>query len=79
MMADIPFEALEEQVKNLSTLQKIKLVEAVMATIKEDFIEIQPADKRTLWYGMCADLGNAPSAEEIDEARRETWGNFPLI
>jgi hypothetical protein len=27
--------------------------------------------------GLCADLGPAPSAEEIDEARREAWANFP--
>jgi hypothetical protein len=27
--------------------------------------------------GLCADLGPAPSAEEIDEARREMWTGFP--
>jgi hypothetical protein len=27
--------------------------------------------------GLCADLGPAPSAEEIDKARREAWANFP--
>jgi hypothetical protein len=27
--------------------------------------------------GLCADLGPAPSAEEIDEARREMWAGFP--
>jgi hypothetical protein len=27
--------------------------------------------------GLCADLGPAPSAEEIDEARREMWATFP--
>ena len=28
-------------------------------------------------HGALADLGPAPSAEEIDEARREAWANFP--
>lgn len=28
-------------------------------------------------YGICADLGPAPSAEEIDETRREVFENFP--
>jgi len=28
-------------------------------------------------YGICADLGSAPSAEEIDETRREVFENFP--
>jgi len=27
--------------------------------------------------GLCADLGAAPSAEDIDEARREMWARFP--
>jgi hypothetical protein len=32
--------------------------------------------KRSL-LGILEDYGPAPSAEEIDEARREMWGNFP--
>ena len=27
--------------------------------------------------GLCADMGPAPSAEEIDQSRREAWANFP--
>lgn len=27
--------------------------------------------------GLVADRGPAPSAEEIDEVRRELWANFP--
>ena len=27
--------------------------------------------------GLCADLGPAPSADDIDEARREMWSAFP--
>ncbi|MGH9825287.1 MAG: hypothetical protein ACREDR_18815 [Blastocatellia bacterium] len=27
--------------------------------------------------GLAADLGEHISAEDIDEARREMWGNFP--
>ena len=27
--------------------------------------------------GLCADLGIHISTEDIDEARREMWGNFP--
>lgn len=27
--------------------------------------------------GLCADLGSAPSAAEIDQARREMWASFP--
>ena len=28
-------------------------------------------------HGLLADLGPAPSAEDIDEVRREMWANFP--
>jgi hypothetical protein len=31
---------------------------------------------RSLW-GAMKHLGPAPSAEDIDEARREAWANFP--
>ena len=27
--------------------------------------------------GICAGMGVSISAEEIDEARKEMWGNFP--
>lgn len=27
--------------------------------------------------GLCVDLGQAPSADDIDQARREAWANFP--
>ena len=36
-----------------------------------------PVQNRGSLYGVLADLGPAPTAEEIDEARREMWGNFP--
>ena len=29
------------------------------------------------FIGLCADLGGAPSAEDIDEARREMLASFP--
>jgi hypothetical protein len=35
-----------------------------------------PTPRRSL-LGLCADLGPAPSAEDIDEARREMWSGFP--
>lgn len=31
---------------------------------------------RSLW-GVLKDLGPAPSAEDIDEVRRDEWKNFP--
>ena len=37
----------------------------------------EPSTARRTLVGLCADLGPAPSAEEIDEARREIWAAFP--
>lgn len=32
---------------------------------------------RKSMLGILAHLGSAPSAEDIDEVRREVWKNFP--
>ncbi len=39
-------------------------------------VPTRPGPRESL-YGIAAHLGPAPSAEEIDEARREAWANFP--
>ncbi len=41
--------------------------------------KIEPGKKKPLrsLYGALAHLGPAPSAEDIDEVRREMWKNFP--
>ena len=36
-----------------------------------------PAPKLKNVEGLCADLDFRISKEEIDEARKEMWGNFP--
>jgi hypothetical protein len=64
-----------EMVRKLSPLDQLRLVEQVIASLKPTFTE-KRGRKKSL-YGLCADLGTAPSAEEIDEVRREVWANFP--
>lgn len=61
---------------SLSPLDKVRLVEQVIATLEQDLKEANPKPRRSL-LGILAPYGSAPSAEEIDEARREMWGNFP--
>ncbi|NES20040.1 MAG: hypothetical protein F6K41_14190 [Symploca sp. SIO3E6] len=41
-------------------------------------LELQQLKKprQSLW-GICRDLGQAPSAEDIDLMRQEAWDNFP--
>lgn len=60
----------------LSPLEKVRLVERVMATLEDDLTEQQKAPLPSL-YGLWKDLEVRVSAEDIDEARQEMWGNFP--
>ncbi|HNS01362.1 MAG TPA: hypothetical protein PKM78_03140 [Anaerolineae bacterium] len=65
-----------ELTHGLSLLDKVRLVEHVMPQIERELAFTAKTPKRSL-LGICADLGPAPSAETIDEARREMWANFP--
>ena len=62
--------------KRLSPLDKVRLIEQVAPEIARHLAVPQPASQRSLW-GLCADLGPAPSAKEIEEARRAAWASFP--
>lgn len=61
--------------KQLSLVDKVRLIELMAPEIERELVRPK-APRRSLW-GICADLGEAPSAEEIDEARRDAWANFP--
>lgn len=63
-------------VRRLSPRDKVRLIEWVASDIEREFSVIRPGPKRSLW-GLCADLGKAPSALEIDRARQEEWATFP--
>lgn len=58
----------------LSPLDKVRLVEQVMATLERDLSDTDKKPKRSL-YGLWSDV--SISAEDIDEARKEMWSNFP--
>jgi hypothetical protein len=59
---------------NLSPLEKVRLVEQIMATLEQDLNPNTKQPKRSL-YGIWSDVNL--SAEDIDEARNEMWGQFP--
>jgi hypothetical protein len=65
-----------ELAKRLSPVDKVRLIERVAPEIARELASRVPAPRESL-AGLCADLGQAPSAEAIDEARREAWGGFP--
>ncbi|KAB2855129.1 MAG: hypothetical protein F9K46_15995 [Anaerolineae bacterium] len=67
-------DALVAQVTKLSALERIRLVERVMATLEQEFASETHTPRRSL-YGLWQDVDI--SAEEIDEARHEMWDRFP--
>jgi hypothetical protein len=76
MAKDITLQEMLKLVKQLSLVDKVRLIEHVAPQIERDLLTTQPVARRSL-HGLCADLGAAPSAEDIDAARREAWANFP--
>ncbi len=73
-MADIELEDAFSLASRLSTVDKVRLVERLMHTLETDLVVNAPLKSA---YGLWADLNVSVSAEDIDEARREMWGNFP--
>jgi len=70
------YEEVLSAVQQLPITEKARLLEDISAALRRDLAQGEVQPRRSL-YGAFADLGHAPSAEEIDEARREMWGNFP--
>ena len=59
----------------LSLVDKVRLIEGVAPQIEQELTAARPVPRKSLW-GLCADLGPAPSAEEIDTARQEAWADL---
>ncbi|MEH2398033.1 hypothetical protein [Nostoc sp.] len=63
--------------KQLSTVDKVRLIQQIAPDIERELTDkLSTLPRQSLW-GLCADLGKAPSAEEIDAARSEEWASFP--
>jgi len=65
-----------EYAKQLNALDKIRLVEVLIPDVKATIADVPPKALKSP-YGTFADLGTAPSAEDIEETRREMLRNFP--
>lgn len=67
-------EEIAKLARELTPVERARLIERVIAELERDASLSGP--KRSL-RGLWSDLGPAPSAEEIDAARREAWQDFP--
>lgn len=63
--------------QKLSPTDKARLLEAISAALRHDLVQTETTTKQRqrsllgLWEGVSV------SEADIDEARRDMWGNFP--
>jgi hypothetical protein len=73
-MSDIALDQVKKLLPELTAQEKAEVVAMLGEALKSELPSTTP---RTSARGLWADLGPAPSTDEIDEARREVWSNFP--
>lgn len=69
-------ENLIKMAKQLSPLEKLRLVEGVLPDIEAGLEAAEAPDLKSL-HGTLSTLGPAPSAEDIEATRREMFQDFP--
>ncbi|MBI2760069.1 MAG: hypothetical protein HYX51_01420 [Chloroflexi bacterium] len=62
----------------LSPADKVRLIERLAFRLRLEIANLPTGREAPppTYFGVLAHLGPAPSAEEIDEARREMWGEW---
>ena len=74
--ATVTLEQVVSLANQLSPLDKLRLIARMVPEIERELTEQKPVQLKSLrglWKGLVSDI----SAEEIDELRKEMWGNFP--
>jgi hypothetical protein len=72
----VTLEEVLELARQLSPVDKVRLIERVAPEVERALVSPLGRASRSL-LGLLKDLGPAPSADEIDGARREAWTSFP--
>jgi len=62
--------------RELPPREQLKVIVEILPGL-EKMLSEPPGKPRRSLLGLCADLGKAPSAEEIEEARKSIWAEFP--
>lgn len=72
----ISVDEIMELTKKLAPADQARLLELLAAVVSAKLQATQATQPRQLLRGMWAKYGPGPTAEEIDEARREMWGEY---
>jgi hypothetical protein len=75
-MSSTILEHVRELAMTLSPEEQLSLIGDLASKLQGSYAPPKKKPYRSM-RGALADLGPAPSAEDIDEARREAWANFP--
>jgi hypothetical protein len=75
MSAPVTSQTVLEMLRRLSPRERLRVIAQALPETEREFpTSAQPS--RSL-LGLCADLGTAPTADEIDATRKEAWAGFP--
>lgn len=72
-MSDVVLEQIKELAIELTLSEQAELVKWLQTKMHSE----QSAKPKKSLYGLWADQGIDISTEDIENARREMWGNFP--
>lgn len=70
-------EDILELVRQLSIEDRALILEEIASSLRKDLNNEDAGQPLDDLYGLVADLGAAPSEEDIAEVRREMMRNFP--
>ncbi|MBI5959040.1 MAG: hypothetical protein HY866_09915 [Chloroflexi bacterium] len=70
----LSYETILDLVLRLPKMDRARLIAQIAPTLVDETAVQQPIQALR---GLLSDYGTAPSAEDIDEARREMWSAFP--
>jgi len=70
----LSYDAVIDLAMRLTRTERARLIAQIAPTLVEE-TPVRSAKRSS--YGILADLNVDLSAEDIDEARRELWTNFP--
>lgn len=73
----ITLEQVVELARQLTPHEKAQRIAQGLPDLEAMLVEIAPGRPLQSAYGICRDLGPAPSAEDIAEVRRELFATFP--